>query len=725
MTDITPNIVVSQPSQLFTSARSFKANANGKIYIGKIDTDPANPENQIQVYVENEDGSHVPVSQPIVINAAGYPVYNGQIAKFVTVQGHSMAVYDAYGSQQFYYPNVLKYDPDRLRQQLASHAAGNGDELVAVKQPIENSKERTVHDWLADIITAKDGANIIADGINNDAVGINALLPVLSDLQRELILVPGVYLINDDITIDIPVTFQPGAIIKPRNGAQVTFNAEIMAGNYHIFDTEDDFYASPVAAPSVKIAKGGVKPEWFGAKTVSSYDEISTSINCSHAFMKAWRATTGEYTANVTSSYRQSEYMHSYIELSAGKYRMDKEVFLGHTDFTPTTVRYNKNGGGVIGKGAGLSVLVFTDSEYAGNAFFSAVDMSGDMHEFRSFKCTFYCPSKVGDERYESKVGAMMLFSTIDSLTTTDIWASGAKFVVPDPSGFGRGGVGVQFDSVVDHYFSNILVEHCAHGCAFSSSISTGVNVKGFRNTLSDLSFGNMIPAWPDIISQNTKNIISIYGVESKSNFNSPITFGTNDNNVSINGVVVDGRYESSSNVVTKLIITFATGGGCSGNISGCVDNVLYGLINDGGSSQAGRPGGTLHLDFVVNNVTGSTSSENAVVVLDKTDSSVIMNLSINGTTFPAIINRTSQLKSYLNISNMNLTSPVSGFRPIISKGGNILMISINITDTTTATDIAYVENSTLILPSLMITPVISVAKGIGGVVKTNQLIDY
>ncbi|MGS5206105.1 phage head-binding domain-containing protein [Escherichia coli] len=100
-------------------ARSFKAVANGKIYIGQVDTDPVNSENQIQVYLENEDGSHVPVSQPIIINAAGYPVYNGQIAKFVTVQGHSMAVYDAYGTQQFYYPNVLKYDPDQLRQELA------------------------------------------------------------------------------------------------------------------------------------------------------------------------------------------------------------------------------------------------------------------------------------------------------------------------------------------------------------------------------------------------------------------------------------------------------------------------------------------------------------------------------------------------------------------------------------------------------------------------------
>ena len=119
MSDITANVVVSNPSQLFTLARSFKANANGKIYIGKIDEDPVDPANRIQVYLENEDGSHVPVAQPLIINAGGYPVYNGQIAKFVTVEGHSMAIYNAYGAQEFYYPNVLKYDPDQLIQRLA------------------------------------------------------------------------------------------------------------------------------------------------------------------------------------------------------------------------------------------------------------------------------------------------------------------------------------------------------------------------------------------------------------------------------------------------------------------------------------------------------------------------------------------------------------------------------------------------------------------------------
>ncbi|WP_052514448.1 phage tailspike protein [Escherichia coli] len=188
MTDITANVIVSMPSQLFTMARSFKAVANGKIYIGKIDTDPVNPENQIQVYVENEDGSHVPVSQPIIINAAGYPVYNGQIAKFVTEQGHSMAVYDAYGAQQFYFPNVLKYDPDQLRAQLLSPLDGLGDSLVNVKQPGMSSDTRTVHDKMLESIS-------IADYLTGDDVA-EAITKALAATTGTIVVPAGDYTAN-------------------------------------------------------------------------------------------------------------------------------------------------------------------------------------------------------------------------------------------------------------------------------------------------------------------------------------------------------------------------------------------------------------------------------------------------------------------------------------------------------------------------------------------------
>ncbi|EDZ9581348.1 phage tail protein, partial [Salmonella enterica subsp. enterica serovar Kentucky] len=110
---------VSNPRPIFTESRSFKAVANGKIYIGQIDTDPVNPANQIPVYIENEDGSHVQITQPLIINAAGKIVYNGQLVKVVTVKGHSMAIYDAYGCQVDYIANVLKYDPDQLEYRLS------------------------------------------------------------------------------------------------------------------------------------------------------------------------------------------------------------------------------------------------------------------------------------------------------------------------------------------------------------------------------------------------------------------------------------------------------------------------------------------------------------------------------------------------------------------------------------------------------------------------------
>lgn len=124
MADIIPNVVVSMPNQLFTMPNRFAPVFNGMIYIGKIDTDPTIPANQIQVYLENEDGSLVQVPQPIRTNSGGYPVYNGKISKFVTVQGQSMLIKDANGVQLFYYPNVLKYDPDQFEQRLMAMLQG-------------------------------------------------------------------------------------------------------------------------------------------------------------------------------------------------------------------------------------------------------------------------------------------------------------------------------------------------------------------------------------------------------------------------------------------------------------------------------------------------------------------------------------------------------------------------------------------------------------------------
>ncbi|HGU9880566.1 TPA: phage head-binding domain-containing protein [Citrobacter freundii] len=209
MSDITANVVVSMPSQLFTLARSFKANANGKIYIGQIDTDPVNPANQIPVYIENEDGSHVQVAQPIIINAGGFPVYNGQIAKFVTVQGHSMAVYDSYGTQQFYYPNVLKYDPDQLRADLQSDTLTGlvNDNVVSVKQPFTGARERTQHDKNKDVISVADFDGFDPTGTSDSSDAFNDAMQAakLNAFSANTVTIPaGVFLVKD-VVLDSPV----------------------------------------------------------------------------------------------------------------------------------------------------------------------------------------------------------------------------------------------------------------------------------------------------------------------------------------------------------------------------------------------------------------------------------------------------------------------------------------------------------------------------------------
>jgi len=127
MADVNANVVISNPRPVFTDSRSFRAVSNGRVYIGIIDTDPTIPANQLPVYIENESGNLVQIPQPLIINASGKIVYGGQLVKVLTVQGHSMAVCDAYGSLVDYIPNVLKYDPDQFRQQITGLG---GDKLI-------------------------------------------------------------------------------------------------------------------------------------------------------------------------------------------------------------------------------------------------------------------------------------------------------------------------------------------------------------------------------------------------------------------------------------------------------------------------------------------------------------------------------------------------------------------------------------------------------------------
>lgn len=162
------NVVVSMPAQVFTLARRFGAAVGGAIYVGKVDTDPYLIQNRIPVYIENEDGSFLEIQQPVYINAAGNPSYQGRVIKMLVDGAYSMKIFDSFGVEQYYFTNVMKFDPDQFSARLASYTDGAGDALVGVKQPFPSAVGMTQHDFNALYFNFAQWG-VVADGTDQSA----------------------------------------------------------------------------------------------------------------------------------------------------------------------------------------------------------------------------------------------------------------------------------------------------------------------------------------------------------------------------------------------------------------------------------------------------------------------------------------------------------------------------------------------------------------------------
>lgn len=80
---------------------------NGFIYVGRPDTDPEIASNRLQVTAFQENGSSIPIAQPIRTGAGGVPTLNGSPVQLQVSGEYSIKVLDHLGAQVYYASSLI------------------------------------------------------------------------------------------------------------------------------------------------------------------------------------------------------------------------------------------------------------------------------------------------------------------------------------------------------------------------------------------------------------------------------------------------------------------------------------------------------------------------------------------------------------------------------------------------------------------------------------------
>lgn len=96
------------PFQYFADPTRARPVFNGFIYVGRVNGDPTNPDDQIPIQLICEcGGSPISVTQPVRTGPGGLPIYNGNPAQIVVCQSsYSMTLQDKDRVQVYHSPNV-------------------------------------------------------------------------------------------------------------------------------------------------------------------------------------------------------------------------------------------------------------------------------------------------------------------------------------------------------------------------------------------------------------------------------------------------------------------------------------------------------------------------------------------------------------------------------------------------------------------------------------------
>ena len=284
--------------------------SGGSVYIGEPDKDPE--DFPITVSALQENGSTVPISQPISTSAGGVPLYNGSPVTLIVSESYSLKVLDNSG-QRYYVPStIVSEDTTDPNVEYVEDIIG----LINISSPIDDQTHIVlsffdglnqgggVFYWdstvdkatanggtivdpdniggfdgtvstLAAFLTAQGGGvgsgcwmrlyndpvfpewfGVIGDGVEDDTAAIDSCLKAA---DYEVYFESGSYLFNVTLTKDIKITsekavFMPklaGKVIESDGFTFEIYNTEFQLGD--AFTTSSDFGIYIINSPKVRI----------------------------------------------------------------------------------------------------------------------------------------------------------------------------------------------------------------------------------------------------------------------------------------------------------------------------------------------------------------------------------------------------------------------------------------------------------------------------------------
>ncbi|WP_067708456.1 MULTISPECIES: phage tailspike protein [unclassified Erwinia] len=116
------DVPILTPENIYTMPDRFWKNFSGKLYIGKVGTDPTQSANLTDVFLRNASGKLSKIEQPIALNEGTFQKFIADNGALIATPAHSMAVVDDGGNVLFNIPDVSHPGANTFSKRLSQPA---------------------------------------------------------------------------------------------------------------------------------------------------------------------------------------------------------------------------------------------------------------------------------------------------------------------------------------------------------------------------------------------------------------------------------------------------------------------------------------------------------------------------------------------------------------------------------------------------------------------------